>query len=160
MWWRVLFSQQRVSSDRAWSEYQPDENPLAGLRVLLADDNIVNRMLASRMLAKLGCAAQATSNGREAVEEWKRGTYEMVLMDVQMPEMDGFEATRLIRELEMQSGAARTPVVAMTAHALPEDRGRCLDAGMDLYLSKPVSLSGLAATLKVAQTMCAAKVAV
>jgi PAS domain S-box-containing protein len=119
------------------------------LRVLLADDNPVNQKLATRMLEKLGCSVHVADNGHEAVEQWKRGIYDAVFMDVQMPELDGFEATRLIREAEHRADKDRqTPIVAMTAHALAEDRQRCLRAGMNVYLSKPVSLKALSAALE------------
>jgi CheY-like chemotaxis protein len=109
------------------------ENPN---RVLLVDDTQVNRRLASKMLEKLGVIVDMAVNGREAVAKAESQRYALILMDCQMPEMDGYEATARIRAHE---GTVRhTPIVAMTASALPEDRKRCLDAGMDDYISKPV----------------------
>jgi CheY-like chemotaxis protein len=116
------------------------------LSVLLAEDNPVNRLLALKLLEKLGHRAVAVNNGREAVERLARERFDAVLMDVQMPELNGFEATALIREGEMTSGS-RQFIAAMTAHALKGDRERCLEAGMDSYLSKPIDIETLAAVL-------------
>jgi PAS domain S-box-containing protein len=107
------------------------------LRVLLAEDNTVNQKLASRWLESWGHTVVVVGNGREAVRELENQRFDLLLMDVQMPEMDGFAATRAIREKENRSGP-RTPIVAMTAHALKGDRERCLEAGMDGYVAKPI----------------------
>ncbi|HTU22482.1 MAG TPA: response regulator, partial [Gemmataceae bacterium] len=107
------------------------------LRVLLAEDNLVNQKLAVRLLEKRGHSIVVASNGREAVEAIERQTFDLVLMDVQMPEMDGLEATAAIRARERGSGR-HLPIFAMTAYAMKGDRERCLDAGMDGYISKPV----------------------
>ena len=117
-----------------------------GLRILLAEDNVVNRKVALRMLARLGCQAEAVPDGYDAVAAVEGGTYDVVLMDVQMPGLDGFEATAAIRAREGTSGR-RIPIVAMTAHAMQGDRERCLASGMDDYVSKPVRLTELARVL-------------
>ena len=109
----------------------------SGRRALLAEDNPVNQALAVRLLQKQGWLVEVASNGREAVEKFKAGGYDVVLMDVQMPEMDGFEATAGIRAIEA-AGGGHVPVIAMTAHAMKGDRERCLAAGMDGYVSKPI----------------------
>ncbi len=115
-------------------------NPIvlpAELRILLAEDNRVNQALAVRLLEQAGHKVEVVANGREALEAVSRDSFDAVLMDVQMPEMDGVEATVAIRKLE-QPRASRIPIVAMTAHAMKGDRERCLAAGMDGYVAKPV----------------------
>jgi two-component system sensor histidine kinase/response regulator len=109
-------------------------------RVLVVEDNAINQRVASLMLERVGCRVDVAADGREALEMIAQIPYDLVFMDCQMPEMDGFEATRALRRTE---GARRLPIAAMTAHALPDDRARCLAAGMDEYLSKPVQLSEL-----------------
>ena len=107
------------------------------LRVLVAEDNEVNQALAARLLANQGHDAVVVSNGREAVAAWEQGGFDLILMDVQMPHMDGIAATAAIRQRE--SGTAkRTPIVALTADTLPADETRCREAGMDAFMSKPV----------------------
>jgi two-component system, sensor histidine kinase and response regulator len=98
------------------------------------------------MLTRLGHACTLVSDGREAIAEWGAGGYDAVFMDVQMPNLDGFDATREIRRLEAGT-ATRVPIVAMTAHAMPGDRERCLVAGMDDYVTKPISLTEIARVL-------------
>jgi signal transduction histidine kinase/ActR/RegA family two-component response regulator len=116
-----------------------------GLHVLLAEDNEVNQRVAARFLERLGHRVTVACDGREALDLWRQQAFDLVLMDVQMPEMDGFEAVAAIRETETQG--ARIPVIALTAHAMSGDRERCLAAGMDGYLTKPVKLAQLVAAI-------------
>jgi len=124
---------------------QEQPQPSAGrrLRVLVAEDNAVNQLLVTKMLEKLGHQVRLASNGQEAVREFVREAPDAILMDVQMPVMDGFQAVASIRAIEQPSGR-RTPILALTAHALHGDREECLRAGMDDYISKPVQLADLA----------------
>lgn len=111
--------------------------PSVSLRVLLAEDNLVNQRLGIRLLEKRGHSVVVAGNGRETLEAFENGDFELILMDLQMPEMDGFEATAAIRERERKTGN-RVPIVALTAHAMKGDREKCLAAGMDGYLTKPI----------------------
>ena len=115
-------------------------------RVLVAEDNAINQKVAVRMLEKHGCRVDVAANGREAVEMFRRLPYDVVFMDCQMPEMDGFEATAAIRASEVR-GARRTPIVALTANAMAGDREKCLAAGMDDFVSKPISEARLSEAL-------------
>jgi len=116
-------------------------------RVLLVEDNPVNQRLAIKQLEKLGFEPAVAANGREAVDACAETPFDLIFMDVQMPEMDGFEATHEIRRREKNGSARHVPIVAMTANARPEDREECLTAGMDDHLSKPVTLADLRAVL-------------
>jgi PAS domain S-box-containing protein len=116
--------------------------PARQFRLLLAEDNLVNQRIVARMLEKHGHTVVVAGNGREALAELERGHFDLVLMDVQMPEMGGFEATEAIRARERQTGG-HIPVVALTAHAMKGDRERCLAMGMDEYVSKPVQSAEL-----------------
>jgi two-component system sensor histidine kinase/response regulator len=107
------------------------------LRILLAEDNPINRALAAGLIEKRGHVLLQVTNGQEAVIAARDESIDLILMDVQMPEMDGFEATRRIRE-EQQQGGRRVPIIAITAHAMTGDRERCLAEGMDDYISKPI----------------------
>jgi two-component system sensor histidine kinase/response regulator len=107
------------------------------LRILLAEDNLVNQKVAMGMLGKMGHRITLARNGLEALEQWRQSDFDLILMDVQMPEMNGLQATTQIRREE--AVGAHIPIVAMTASAMSEDRDRCLAAGMDDFISKPVS---------------------
>lgn len=107
------------------------------LNILLAEDNLTNQKLAVAILEKQGHTVSVASDGRQAIDAYENGSYDIVLMDMQMPEVDGLEATIAIRSFEKSSGR-RTPIVALTANAMIGDRERCINAGMDDYLSKPL----------------------
>ena len=123
---------------------QDSRDPASYLRVLVAEDNHVNQLLATRLLEKRGHRVVMTSNGKEALDALNKNSYDLVLMDVQMPEMDGLQATAAIRQNEAKRGdGVRLPVIAVTAHAMKGDEERCLAAGMDGYLAKPIGAQQL-----------------
>ncbi len=119
--------------------------PLFETRILLVEDNLINQKLAAKMLLKLGGTFEIANNGEEALQKVRQNEYDVLLMDCQMPVMDGFEATTEIRKLDNDRGTI--PIIAMTANALKGDRERCLNAGMDDYLCKPINKSALASTI-------------
>ncbi|MEW6347491.1 MAG: response regulator [Thermodesulfobacteriota bacterium] len=112
------------------------------LRILLAEDNLVNQKLAKRMLERMGHEVVVARHGQEALELWDKGAFHLILMDVQMPVMDGLEATKTIRERESNRGG-HIPIIAMTAYAMAGDKERCMDAGMDGYVPKPINAQEL-----------------
>jgi CheY-like chemotaxis protein/HPt (histidine-containing phosphotransfer) domain-containing protein len=138
-----------VADDTAGGRESALDEDLASrhpLRVLLAEDNVVNQKLAIRLLEKLGYRADVAANGLEAIEALERQPYDLLLSDVQMPEMDGLEATRRI--LERWPEGERPWIVAMTAEAMSGDRERCLAAGMNDYVAKPIRVDELVAAIK------------
>lgn len=117
--------------------------PQAGLRVLLAEDNLVNQKVARRLLERLGHQCEVVNNGREALERWREQPWDVLLIDLQMPEMDGETAIHLLREETLARGLSHQPAIAMTAHAMQGDKERCLAMGFDGYIAKPVSQAAL-----------------
>lgn len=117
------------------------------LRILLAEDNVTNQKLAVAILEKQGHSIKVVADGRQAIEAYERELFDVVLMDMQMPEVDGLEATSAIRSFEKSSGR-HTPIIALTANAMIGDRERCLNSGMDEYLSKPLRADDLFATIE------------
>ncbi len=124
-----------------------DKPVVAGLRILVAEDNRVNQRVIECLLERLGCSVELVANGAEAVAAAVRGDFDLCLMDVQMPEMDGLDATRAIRAAEAESGG-RLPIVSLTANAMEQDRETCLAAGMDGHLAKPIQREELIAVLQ------------
>jgi CheY-like chemotaxis protein len=160
-WFTALFEKRRAGerSVPAGEGRSVSQKPLAarrplhalgrpGVRVLLAEDNVTNQQVALGILQKLGLRADAVNNGREALEALRRTPYDLVLMDVQMPEMDGLAATRAVRAADGGTLNPAVPIIAMTAHAMQGDREACLAAGMDDYVAKPVTPSILGQVLE------------
>jgi CheY-like chemotaxis protein len=123
----------------------PSPGPV--LRLLLVEDNPINQVLAKALLEQTGHTVVTAADGREGLAQWQRGGIDAILMDVQMPVLDGLSATRALREIERQQGRERTPIIAMTANAMSGDREQCLVAGMDDYIAKPFSRIELWAAL-------------
>jgi PAS domain S-box-containing protein len=132
---------------------EPVRRSSCALRVLLAEDNPVNQRLAVRLMEKWGHTVAVAGNGRKALEMWEKEAFDLILMDVQMPEMSGLEATVAIRERE-KSTSRHIPIIAMTAHAMEGDREKCLAAGMDQYVTKPIDQKRL---FEVVEAFCAAR---
>ena len=124
----------------------PNYDDLSRLRLLIAEDNSINREIIGLYLKKLGCNYEVVGNGRLAIESFEKGQYDAILMDVQMPEMDGLEATRIIRNMEKHT-SSRIPIIALTASAMTEDIDKCLAAGMDGHISKPLKADKLRETI-------------
>jgi signal transduction histidine kinase/CheY-like chemotaxis protein len=136
---RVLGAREQKGAIKLITRYSLHDarEPGTSLRILLAEDNAVNQRLASRLLEKRGHSVVVAGNGREALDALEKGSFDLMFMDVQMPVMDGFEATEAIRKKE-GAGGVRLPIVALTAHAMKGNREKCLAGGMDGYLSKPI----------------------
>lgn len=130
-------------------EASMEVDKLAGAHILLCEDNEVNQEVTRLHLKRLGCHTDVVEDGQAGLEHFEKGAYDMILMDCQMPRMDGFEATRSIRRIEAQRGSSsRIPIIAITAFAMEGDRERCIAAGMDHYLSKPFTIEQLAQALQ------------
>jgi two-component system, sensor histidine kinase and response regulator len=145
-WFEVPLNTAPAPNLSATDESTSDLSPLNGKRILLAEDNIINQKVAVRVLERFGCTVDIAMNGEEALRRVRASMYDIVLMDCQMPEMSGLEASRAIRDLEGEA-CSMVPIIAMTANAMPGDREECLSAGMNAYLSKPIDQDVLAKTL-------------
>jgi two-component system sensor histidine kinase/response regulator len=150
-WFTLPFTKQKTlpfqsPADEAPKNPHPDQSP-NGILILLAEDGEVNQLVAKRMLQKFGYRVEVAWDGQQAVEAWQRNKYPIILMDCQMPGVDGYEATRQIRKLEAQGGGRPTQIIAMTANALQGDRELCIASGMTDYVSKPVDQKKLQAAL-------------
>ena len=151
-WFTAVFDKQQSDTEKAapaaastrTSDNSPASTEIKG-RVLLVEDHVVNQKVALHMLRLLGYEATLAASGREALDAVAESSYDIILMDCQMPGMDGFETTQALRARE---SGVRTPIIAMTAHSMEGDRKRCLDAGMDDYMSKPVRMEILKETLQ------------
>jgi PAS domain S-box-containing protein len=149
----VLGHERSASSAALLASTEPVLKSSRPSRVLLAEDNPVNQRLAVRLMEKWGHSVAVAGNGRKALEMWEKEPIDLILMDVQMPEMSGLEATVAIRERE-KSRSGRTPIIAMTAHAMEGDREKCLAAGMDQYVTKPIDQKRL---FEVVEAFCIAR---
>jgi PAS domain S-box-containing protein len=143
-----IYSNEHGSQEAMSSELVIPSGKLGSINanILLVEDNVVNQHVAQSMLHKIGLDVEVADNGKEAIEAFKKKKYDLVFMDVQMPVMDGFEATRKIRKMQ-ESGGEHTTIIAMTAHAMKDDQNRCLENGMDDYISKPIKIQSLIHTL-------------
>ncbi len=137
-----------AAASQARAEIAAPATPADLIRVLVAEDNSVNQLVAVRLLERLGCRVDVAGNGVEAVQMATRLPYSLIFMDCHMPEMDGFEATLEIRRRENDLGLTAMPIVALTASVLQEDRDRCVSAGMDAIIGKPVQPAELAQVLR------------
>ncbi len=140
--------EQALGDALAPEQYRTMAPPYGALKILLAEDNPVNQLLAMRMLENAGHAVTVAGDGAQALEAVRRNRFDLVLMDVQMPVLDGLEATKTLRNEELARGGGRVPVIAMTASAMQGDRERCLAAGMDEYVSKPIDMRQLQAAME------------
>ena len=132
-----------IATDAGIREAATTDRPDSSYRVLLVDDSMENRALIKLLLARQPLTIDEAGNGREALELFEKNDYSLVLMDIQMPIMDGYTAIRMMRRSEERSGRARIPVVALTAHAYEDDIRRCTEAGCDAHIAKPFKKKGL-----------------
>jgi CheY-like chemotaxis protein len=157
LWNRILLSLGKIAAPQQPPPLIPadiDSSHARAFKVLIVEDNAVNQRVAQRMLERLGYRADVAGNGLDALEAMSRNAYALVLLDCQMPEMDGYETAREIRRREQENGR-NTPIIALTANAMKGDRDTCLASGMDDFLTKPVHLGDLREMLE--RHVCARK---
>ncbi len=130
------------------TKYDMDEQQKRNIRTLLVDDNVINQKIALKIMSKMGFQADVAQNGREAIEILSQAAYDLVFMDCQMPVLDGYEATRIIRGETSRTINPGVPIVAMTAHAMEGAREECIAAGMDDYIAKPVTPDAIAEMIR------------
>jgi CheY-like chemotaxis protein len=135
------------SEESCMMEAASDATTRRPVKLLVVEDNLVNQRVSQSLLKRLGFEVDIASNGEEGVRMWETQEYAAIIMDCQMPVLDGYSATALIRQKEEAERRPRLPIIALTANALPHDRQKCLDAGMDDYLTKPVLKQDLGDTL-------------
>ncbi|OQX96426.1 hypothetical protein B6I21_01075 [candidate division KSB1 bacterium 4572_119] len=146
----TLIGQKQMGVSASQGDKTPgriSDSKLGTVKILLVEDNVINQKVALKMLEKMGCTTDAALNGKEAIKLLEKNDYSLVLMDVQMPEMDGFEATKIIRSHKSNVKNHKIPIIAMTAHAMKGDRERCMNIGMDDYVPKPIKPVELATAL-------------
>jgi len=125
---------------------KPESANFNGAKILVVEDNPINQIVTQENLNKLGCTVELASSGKEALDKFTPGSFDCILMDVQMPNMDGYETTRQIRSKEQDDN--HVTIIALTANAMPEDRQKCLDSGMNDYIAKPIEANTLADCLR------------
>ena len=118
------------------------------MEILLVEDNLLNQKVVTFNLRKYNYSVTSVENGREALDVFKTNSFDLILMDIMLPEMDGFEVTRQIRKIEQESGRSEIPIIALTANALDNDKNKCFQAGMNEYLSKPFTSEELLAVIR------------
>ena len=148
----TIFSDTPVRTHTGQTTVQPvvlETVHAGGVNVLLAEDNYVNQEFMTILLKKMGYSVKSVSTGQEAVSEAKTGQYDIILMDIEMPEMDGLEATKIIRDFERDTGSdIHIPIIALTAYAMKGKKDACMSAGMDDYVSKPINIAELTKKVK------------
>jgi CheY-like chemotaxis protein len=138
---RVCAASPQRTSPVLTAELPEDPKPAVKAKVLIVEDNLINQKVARSLMERLGYAVEVAASGREGVQKWEEGSFALILMDCQMPEMDGYEATREIRARE--AGRCHTPIVAVTANTMAGDLEKCFAAGMDAFVPKPIKVEGL-----------------
>jgi len=125
---------------------KPQPKDFNGVKLLIVEDNPINQIVTKESMERLGCVVEVAGSGQEALDKFSPGAFDCILMDIQMPEMDGYETTRKIREAEGDN--AKTVIIALTANAMPQDREKCIESGMNDYIAKPIETNTIPDCLK------------